>query len=286
MRKKTVAIIILTKNRNDLLFDCVDSIIQNGTGCIDNINYRILVVDTGSNAKNINNMVNRYAKYSRYGDNNLVVDFLLLNRYNFAANNDMAINHLMANNFISVDSNDLILFCNNDIIIPDKENTIDKMVLEYYSLEEKKINVGTLGTMLLYPDNNTIQHAGIYLEKDGNDYIITHKGLRQKVAPGHRLNTLNTIGCTGALLLVSLRKYLGNRFRPTKECFEDLLLNIDLKLAGHSNVYLGSTYAYHKESQTRRENKEMYKHTGEDYVKHVKPLLDNYWPFLRTCIEN
>jgi len=240
-----LAIIIPTKDKIELLKDCVESIIQKTK----HTSYKIYIADTGSSFENLNEI-------KSWG--HTVIEY---NWYQFGKlNNDVVRNH------IDKDTT-LLLFCNNDIKL--QNNAIDIM-LEQFSDKQ----VGTVGARLYFEDN-TIQHGGIsvYQDKLGN-FKLTHKGLKSNYLANENIEK-NIFGCTGAFLMI--RKNMFNAFgmfsEQTLECFEDVMLNAMCLLNNKINIYCGNAVCYHYESQTRKENPNHIQAINNDYKNVLLPFL-------------
>ncbi|MFJ7825282.1 glycosyltransferase [Psychrobacillus sp. NPDC096623] len=136
-----VSVIILTRNKVDYLRNCVNSLLHNN----DYENLEIIIVNNNSDEK----------ETFQYFEE--LKDYKHIKVYN----NDMPFNYSALNNFgASFAIGEYLLFLNNDIEFI-TSNTI-------YELVEtaREENVGVVGAVLLYPDN-TIQHAGVNVHKNG-----------------------------------------------------------------------------------------------------------------------
>lgn len=253
-------IIILTKDKTDYLFNCLDSIINATT-----IDYHVYIGDTGSSAESIA----KIAKYCKDKFPKKNVSLIKLNYYNFAKNN----NHI-ANNY---STNDYILFCNNDV------EFTDPCVDELYKVATQSKTTGSVGCKLIFP-NGKIQHAGqfAFTHKpeqaagwtfDQDKLEVSHRGINED-AEGFSTKE-SVLGNTGAMLMVSKQAYDSvNGFPETYiECFEDVEFNMRLKLAGYDNVYVGYVKAIHHESTTRGKDKTAMLKLATDYLNGLFP----YW---------
>lgn len=242
--KSKVAIIIPTKNKTDLLFQTIDSIIETTY----NTDYKIYIADTGSDIEE----KQKIKDYIQNHKNNITL--IEYDYYNFAKiNNDVILNH--------VDKEyNLVLLCNNDIKL--MNNCIDQAV-EFYNKNKK--TVGTIGIRMYY-ENNTIQHSGIIVIKQPNgNFAVTHKGL--KTYYGYHDDTTEVFGNTGAFLMINKELFfnLKGLNEEYTECFEDVELNLECLICNKKNYIMGSAVAYHYESQTRKEDENMLKRTNHDF---------------------
>lgn len=250
-----IAIIILNKSNNKMLFECLDSI-RSKTQFT---NYHIYIGDTGSS----NNEINEIKEYSKkYFGHTKNISLIQFNYYNFAKNNNEIIKKYIR------DEN-LILFCNNDIILID--DCISEAVKMYERNSEK---IGTIGFKLLFKDES-IQHAGqILIMNSNNQFVqVTHRGLRQNK------NLFSTrervIGNTMALLLTPKKIFdeIGGLSEKYIDCFEDVQYNLQCILNDKHNIYIGDKVAWHYESQTRdrdpNKNKMLMKDANDNLIPFV-----------------
>lgn len=228
-----VAIIIPTKNKTDLLFNCINSFKNK---CNSEL-YEIFIADTGSEP-------DEKIKILKYIDDNkkyVTIHLIEYDYYNFGKiNNDVVTNHI-DNRF------NFLLFCNNDIVLIN--NVIDEMLNVF---REKK-DAGTVGCRLHFEDN-TIQHNGVIVFYDSKNNIqITHKNLFSYY--NYNTGLENTIGNTAALLMIrkSTFEKIGKFNESYINCFEDVELNLKTIIFGYKNYTTNRAVAYHLESKTRKE---------------------------------
>jgi len=148
-----------------------------------------------------------------------------------------------------------ILFLNNDTELV--KNSIGLIESMYNKAKDKKI--GAVGCLLLYGDNKTIQHGGVYLVTAGlADHIAVGKKYHQnnKDLPAGLDYTKNKelVAVTGAVTVVERKKFdevkgFDERFIV---CGGDVDLCIRLARAGYKAYYIGEGYILHKESQSRK----------------------------------
>ena len=254
-----LSIIIPTKNNVEILFGCINSIIEKSQYK----NYEIIIADTGSSEKNME-------KIEDYCNDKNFIKLVKFDYYNFAQiNNEVVYEHV-------AEDTELLLFCNNDIELINDAIT---RVVSVWTKNKKK--VGTVGARLHFEDN-TVQHGGMLLwlkkewmtEQGLTQIEITHYNLRQAYRHAqegyHRV-----VGNTGAFLLVAkdLFEKVGG-FNPTYiECFEDAELNFSILLEGKMNLFATDAVAYHYESKTRDESSEKLSRLQEDYRERLFPFL-------------
>ena len=251
-KEPKIGIIIPTKGKLDLLFNCIDSIFNKSSY----ENFVIYIADTGSSDDEKNEIKGRYS-------NNNKIKLIEYDFYNFAEiNNDVVVNHLT--------DEELILFCNNDIQLIN--DAISRMVKVY----QINHNIGTIGCRLHF-GNGKIQHAGINIWTDNNQNIhVSHMGINSWYNYYDGIKE-HKYGNTGAFLLVNRDLFLKmNGFIKTSECFEDLILNIQIYINGYRNFIVGDAVCYHFESQTRNDDPAKNARTKQDFDYLVKPLLLKY----------
>jgi GT2 family glycosyltransferase len=249
-----VAVIIPTKGKLDLLFDCLDSFIQH----CDKKQYEIFIADTGSNNEELIDI----KKYITNNIDNININLIQYDYYNFAKiNNDVVKNHIN-NNF------EFLLFCNNDIKL--LSNVVYNMQLIF---KENK-NIGTVGGRLYFGDN-TIQHNGVvvYIDKDGNP-LITHSEIGGYYSKN--INDRLVIGNTAALMMIKKNVFenIGYFNENYIGCFEDVELNLKCLISGMKNMLSANSIAYHYESQSRKDDELS---TKEAYSKDFSIVI----PFIK-----
>ena len=253
-----ISIIILTKDKIDLLIDCIQSIIDHTHIA----RYEIIIADTGStdeNRKKLLDWVNLLGKkHNFHGIKVIQYDY-----YNFAK-----INNAVVKKHLSKKSNH-VLFCNNDIKL--LNDAVDRCLCLF---KEKK-NVGTVGIRLHYADRS-IQHNGIELffgmgKVMGATYRNIHSYYR------YDRDIVEVSGNTAAFLMMERtifeRFYFNESYR---ECFEDVELNLQMLKIGRKNYQIGHAVAYHYESQTRNENPDKNEKVIEDYQNHLLPFFKQH----------
>jgi GT2 family glycosyltransferase len=245
-----VAIIIPTKGKVEMLFDCVKSFYDN---CNHNL-FDIFIADTGST-----NSEKDFIKTNILPIGN--IKLIEYDFYNYATiNNDVVKNHLS-------DKHEFILFCNNDVKIL---NNIIYGMLRIFKVNQR---VGTVGARLHF-DDNTIQHDGILTLIDKNkSFQITH--LNFKSYYNFNTSIKSVIGSTAALLMIRKKVFekCGYFNENYFECFEDVELNLKCLTLGFENYYDGSLVAYHYESQTRNDSLEKSDRMKVDFYSTLQPFF-------------
>jgi GT2 family glycosyltransferase len=256
-----MAVIIPTKSKLNLLFDCVDSFHEQ----CDSSLYDIFIADTGSSDNEKEKIKSRYE--------NTNVKLIEFDYYNFAK-----INNEVVNNYVG-DEYEYLLFCNNDIKL------LNNVVYGMLKTFKEKHRTGTIGCRLHF-ENNTIQHDGVMLyTRLDNNIQVTHYGLNNyfNYTTGIRVD----VGSTGALLGIRKVSFIkaGMFNENYTNCFEDVELNLKLITLGYENIYDGSLVAYHYESQTRNENPDNIKTLLEDYSNYLSPFMTKNINYFKKYLE-
>lgn len=248
-----VAVIIPTKGKTNLLFQCIKSFIEHSNSQ----HFHIFVADTGSSKEEISEINN----FIDDNSSNVGITLIEYDYYNFAKiNNDVVLNHVG-------DEYEYILFCNNDVKI------LNNVIYDMLNVFKQNTGVGTVGARLHFEDG-TIQHDGIliFLKQDRTVHI-THTGLKNYY--NYTTSVKEVIGNTGALLMIRKNVFIkiGLFNEKYQACFEDVELNLKCLSSGYKNYFTGNSVAYHYESQTRNEDPEDLKKLNEDYQKRLYPYI-------------
>jgi GT2 family glycosyltransferase len=247
--KGKVAVIIPTKGKLDLLFQCIESFYEH----CDSKLYDIIIADTGSSdeeIKLIEELINK-------------VDNIKLRRYdyyNFAKINNNVVRNL-SNEY------EFLLFCNNDVKL------LTDVITNMLNIFDTYNRVGTVGARLHFADN-TIQHDGILGYFDNQKFLhVTHRNLGAYFNFSDK--DIPVIGNTGALLMI--RRFTFDKCGMFNEnyisCFEDVELNLKCTTYGLENYLSSNSVAYHYESQTRNEDSEKINKLQKDYKFHLLPFV-------------
>jgi len=265
---KKVAVIIPTKGKTNILFDCLNSFIDN----CNSDTYEIFVADTGSS----DDEKIQIKEFISSNTDKVKINLIEYDYYNFAK-----INNDVVKNYIN-DDFEFLLFCNNDIKI--LNNVIYEMTNDF---KENK-NTGTVGSRL-YFENNTVQHDGIIMiikkhSEHGNILGVTHDNLHSYFK--YTIHTKEVLGSTGALLMIRKNVFIKcDMFNENYiSCFEDVELNLKCVTLGFKNYLSGKSVAYHYESLTRNEDPDNLKKLNEDYIKNLVPFVNKNFDKLKDKI--
>ncbi len=150
-----------------------------------------------------------------------------------------------------------LMFLNNDTeLVSGSAGVVEKM---HEKASDPK--VGMVGCLLLYGDQKTIQHAGVYLRPGllgdhmyvGQLYKKALAGFGSKKFPYKVDESRPLSAVTAAVELIERKKFdavngFDDRFII---CGGDVDICIRLNKAGYQTWYVGEGYIVHKESQSR-----------------------------------
>ena len=183
-----VAVIIPTKGKTDMLYDCVKSFYEH---CNPNL-FDVFIADTGSSDE----------EKIWIKENLLVlgnIKFIEYDYYNFAKiNNDVVKNHI-------TDDYEYLLFSNNDIVI------LNNIIYEMIKSIKTHPTLGTLGARLHYEDG-TVQHDGIapVMNSQYKRIEFTHKNINNYF--NHSIGINETFGNTAALMMCLKNTFIKNGY--------------------------------------------------------------------------
>ncbi|GHS88648.1 hypothetical protein AGMMS49957_10530 [Synergistales bacterium] len=224
-----VSIIILTKDKVELLVKCVASIQDRTTYS----NYEIIIVDNGS----VEEVTFEYLRTISKKPNVKIL------------RDDRPFNYSMLNNTaVEVCGGEIVCLLNNDIevITPD---WLSEMVSHAI-----RPGIGAVGARLWYP-NNTLQHGGVILGIGGIAIHVHHAIIRDNPGYfGRAWLIQNLSAVTGACLMIKKSIYqeaggLDEKNLPV--AYNDIDFCIRVRDAGYRNLWTPFAELYHYESATR-----------------------------------
>jgi GT2 family glycosyltransferase len=225
----SVSIVMLTKDRADLLGPCLDSILTLST----HPRFEVVVVDNGTRQAEALAILDRAAQDARVK---------VLRRpgpFHFAAMNNEAARHA---------TGDVLVFLNNDTAV------LSPNWLERLSEEAVRPETGAVGCLLLYPDGR-VQHSGVVVGvgQDAGHF----ESLQAPDAPSwldvsRSLREVSAV--TAACLAVAREKFfsvggLDEVNLPVE--FNDIDLCLRLGQKGWTTCYAPDVRLLHKESASR-----------------------------------
>ena len=236
LRPATVSIIIPSKDHPEVLQQCLNSVVSTTGG--DNIKYDIVIIDNGSSAANRV----KYGVYCSRAErkNGLTkINYIYKSQeFNFSA---------MCNQGARACSGEYLLFLNDDIEAV-KEGWLREM------LSQAQLgHVGCVGSKLIYPDTDLIQHCGIANVRRGPVHKLQKMHDGKSHYFGYNRGVHNFIGVTAACLMISRKKFndIGGFPEELKVAFNDVDFCYTVMEKGYYNVCCNHVYLYHHESLTR-----------------------------------
>ncbi|HUQ29264.1 MAG TPA: glycosyltransferase [Usitatibacter sp.] len=227
-----VAIVIPTRNHGDILKQCIDSI----RATVKGVAYDIVVVNHDSDEP-------ATLQYLATLDGVRVLGYSGM--FNFSAINNWAVAQLPP-----VYSH--YLFCNNDI------EAIESGWLERMVGIAGEDGVGIVGVKLLYPDRNTVQHAGVLVGafRGAEHYGKFMRLPAQGIEPGYECSLVvnrEVSAVTAACMLVKREVFekVGGFDPALAVGFGDVDLCLRVVESGYRIVWCGLSQLLHHESYTR-----------------------------------
>jgi glycosyltransferase involved in cell wall biosynthesis len=242
-----VSIIIPTKNKQEYLIKCIESIVKLSTYK----NFEILLIDNNSDEKGFFKAVEKWKNQTQF-------KFKVIRdeqSFNFAR----LMNVGRANA-----KGDYLILLNNDteIITPDW--------IEGMMEQAQRPEIGVVGCKLLY-DDDTIQHAGVVIGLGG---VASHAFIGDdRDGPGYfnYINLLNNYSALTAACIM-MRTEVFDAVKGFSEEFVVEYNDVDFCLKviekGYRNLYVPHVELYHYESISRGHPLS----TAESYKRHVKEV--------------
>jgi GT2 family glycosyltransferase len=139
---------------------------------------------------------------------------------------------------------DLLVFMDSDIIL--NPYTLKKMRKVFTEFEKP---LGAVGTLLLYPHNFTIQHAGVAFDKWTFGHIYTHRHWKSIDFKEYEERQ----AVTAALFACNRKTFdlVGGFDETYRDGLEDVEFCLKCKKNGLTNLFCSDIMAFHFESATR-----------------------------------
>lgn len=222
-----VSVIIPSKDHPELLRKCIESIKEHTTYT----RYELIVVDNGSSEANKEQIMELK---SQHGFQYLYEKM----EFNFSK---------MCNIGAAVSKGELLLFLNDDIEVI-QDGWMDILVGQAYVS-----HTGAVGVKLLYPDRETIQHAGVSNLAVGPVHRLHGYSDRSSIYYGRNRMTYNTLAVTAATMMVrrSLFDQVDGFREDLKVAYNDVDFCFKLYEAGFMNVIRNDVCLIHHESLSR-----------------------------------
>lgn len=262
-----ISVIIPFKDKSAMTIDCVESLFAFGPEV-----KEIILISNNSTDDEVAVMRSFSSKH----------DNVKLFEYNHP------FNYQKINNWaVKKSSGNFIMFLNNDTEL--RENS--RGLIEKMYEKSKLVNVGMVGCLLLFGDERTIQHAGVYLMPEGlAEHMYVTKKYKQAIEragteefPYDISKDLRMSAVTGAVQIIERKKFDDVNGFDEKFiiCGGDVDLCLRLNEAGHQTWFVGGGYILHKESQSRKFTPIPYNDFYWSYLSYVKGFDSNCGdPFL------
>lgn len=226
----SVAIIIPTRDKKQLLESCINSILN----LTDYGNYKIYVIDNNSQDSEAIRYLTKL-----HNENNKINVTHDSREFNYSALNNAAVGSI---------KEEFVLLLNNDIEVI-SSNWLTEMVS--CALQP---NIGCVGAKLYYPDGR-IQHAGVIIGLGGvAGHSHKYADRNNKGYFGRLVLRQNLSAVTAACMLVRRELYIqvgGFDEQHLKVAFNDVDFCLKLLMAGYKNVWTPFAELCHHESVSR-----------------------------------
>ncbi len=232
-----VSIIILTKDRIDLLSKCLSSI-ENSLYQ----NFEVIIIDHNSNQESQQYFNTLKYKVVRYEE-----------EFNFSRMNNLGASYA---------SGEVLCFLNNDTEV------ITKNWLEILGGFAVRDDVGAVSAKLLFK-NKLVQHAGISVNKEFpiSSHIATYEKNNQT---SRELNVVSSPDAvTGACLVVDRKKFdhVGGFDENYSVVWQDIDICFKLESSGFMTLLIPYVSLYHHESSTRKAHPSDNEKKDDEYFK-------------------
>lgn len=245
-----VSIIVPTRDKVDVLKDCVESIRQR----TDYASWEVLIVDNGSQEPQTLEWLRHVQQDTRLR----VIDYPGV--FNYSAINNFAVEHAQG---------EVLVLLNNDIEVI-SHDWLTEMVGHAMRRE-----IGAVGAKLLYP-NGMIQHAGVVLGIGGvAGHVHRYLGGAEPGYHFRAIATQNYSVVTAACLAIRKEIYQevgGFDMVNLKVAFNDVDFCLKLVRAGYRNVFTPHALLYHHESLSR----------GHDDTPEKKAIFEQEFGYMKA----
>lgn len=252
-----ISVITPFKDKAHLTLACIDSLIALGPPV-----EEILLVSNNSSDEELQKVKDGVTSY----ENVRVVE------YNFP------FNYQKMNNWaVKKSKGKFILLLNNDTeLVPESVGLLESMYEK-----SKMAKIGMVGCVLLYGDQATIQHAGVYLRPGSlGDHVYVGKPYKKALKFGGNTDEFpyditkdrEVTSVTGAVQLIERKKFdaVGGFDERFLICGGDVDLCIRLNKAGHQSLLASGGYIVHKESQSRAHKPVPYVDFYYSYISYMQ----------------
>jgi GT2 family glycosyltransferase len=252
--KPVISIIILTRDKVELLKQCLDSI-RNNTSYQ---NFEVILVENNSR------QAETFAYYESLNSNPRVR----------VLDHNLAFNFSAFNNWGAQQSTgEVLLFLNNDI------QCFEPGWLEELARWASRPEIGVVGAKLVYP-NGAIQHAGVVIGLEGHaNHIFAKKAQGYQGIFGTDEWYRDYSAVTGACLMLRREVFdqIGGFDEQYSLAFNDIELCLRAANAGYRVVFTPFARLIHHEGATRAKHK-----PASDIQlawQHLQPLIEQGDPY-------
>jgi GT2 family glycosyltransferase len=250
-----VSIVIPTRDKHQLLADCVQSISK----LTSYPNFEIIVVNNNSSQVETKRLLDQFRK-----NGIVVLDYP--KEFNFSA---------ICNLAASKATGDFLCFLNNDTKITEPR------WLEFMVDHATQPEVGLVGALLTFP-NGKLQHMGIAIKLQG---IASHPFRGDATSGRIPTDCFQVSAVTFALAMISSAKFdnLGGLDENFPVGYNDVDIGIRSREKGWKNVVCVSAHTNHAESQTRSKSRSIRGiiQASQDVIKflrkHPKLVPENFF---------
>lgn len=256
MPKLDISVIIPFKDKAQMTLECVESLLKYGPEVTE-----ILLVSNNSSEEELSIVENGIVGHKH-------IRVVVYNHpFNYQKINNWAVKKT---------TGDAIMFLNNDTEL--RKNS--RGLIERMFKKAHENNVGITGCLLLFGDEKTIQHAGVFLMPEGQaDHLYITKQYSKALARKNRKEFPYDItedrpmtSVTGAVNIVQRKKFnsVGGFDERFIICGGDVDLCLRLNAVGLQTWYVAGGYILHKESQSRKFTPIPYNDFYWSYLSYVK----------------
>jgi GT2 family glycosyltransferase len=258
MRQETldISVIIPFKDKADMTLTCVKSLYKYGPAV-----KEIVLLSNNSTDSELA-IINEFV---RQHDNVTLLEYN--HPFNYQKLNNWAVKKTLGS---------FIMFLNNDTeLLPSSRGLVEKMYAK-----ASQPDVGITGCLLLYGDDVTIQHAGVFLMPRGMaDHMYVGKKLKNAIKytgsaefPYDITKDIPMTAVTGAVNVIEKRKFLevGGYDERFIIGGGDVDLCIRLNKAGHQTWFVSGGHIIHKESQSRARIPLSYNDFYQSYLSYIQ----------------
>lgn len=229
----------------------------------------LIIVDNNSDEPALLNYLSELSRFESDDHFQSVKILRYPHKFNYSAINNLAVQHSRGK---------YVCFLNNDIEV------INTDWLTALCKPFEKNNTGCVGAMLYYPDD-TIQHAGVYLDANNiAGHLYKHESRGSSGHGDYLLSEQVVSAVTAACLLISRRVFneVGGFDEALSVAFNDVDLCLKVQQAGYTNIWTPNAALYHHESKSRGRSRQRSLMQKLNHKKEVF-LMKRKW---RSELEN